>query len=335
MTKRETFVVLCGSALAILCVVFAVSAFDSVQPAGTVGRAVWYEAPGASAQLLLGETIFRATRPSSGTYTVNRLVTIAADTGATKVFVIEGGGENPVRLVASRGPWIFTVGGDEEHARWKARQLGQTPLGLRDLAAQFGQIAAPWFRAGVDADGLVLVEADDKKGWQVDLAVGSASERPSLDPFPRLETGVEGDCRSASWPIPATVSSYAFVEREAKRISRHDHWALVSATVDEYGKITEFGEIAPGFSKPAFLCGRPGDVVRLGRDAVIVENDPTPSVSRLSESGQRLWTWHAPASAADEVVAGWAVGNDDVIVRVGRSFTRLGPGGAVRWRVGR
>jgi hypothetical protein len=302
---------------------------DEQQPASSVGNALWYEGAGGP-RLLVMESLGRSGDTES--YTVNRLVALDPATGAqTDTWVLETSDDRGLLLWAARGPWVWTLGGDSWHPELAVRKPGEEPIAVGDLAGRFPQIAGPWAGAIVTEEGLLRVESDDKKRWEIDLAADTARERPDLSEIGNGWSGADNaGCYSATWTWGDVT--YAFAEREAARHSQRDHWALITARPEEYGQLTELSEVAPGFSLPSFACNDTSGPVSLGQDALVIEHDDGPRFSRMDHTGQRKWSWKAPET--EGAVEAWPVAGG-VVVRTGRTFTSLDGEGKVRWGVGR
>ena len=134
--------------------------------------------------------------------------------------------------------------------------------------------------------------------------------------------------------------TYAFAKRETTRHSQHDNWALITATAGDYAELSETGEVATGYTLPSFLCNPPQGPVTLGSDALLLEAGNSLSFSRLTASGNRVWTWKAPPEQGTNWLGtqAWSVSDElgeGVIVRNGRFLTRLDGQGAVRWTIKR
>lgn len=156
--------------------ILAGRACDQHQSAHTLGHAVWTDAG-----LLVIEHLNRS-GDDGPSYIVHRIVAIDPASGAvTGPWMLPDTGDMETTVLwASRGPWVWMVRGDAWHPEWVVGRFGEEPAGIETLAARFPEVAAPWAAAVVGQDGLLRVESDDKRQWEVDVAAGKATERPGL-----------------------------------------------------------------------------------------------------------------------------------------------------------
>ena len=283
---------------------FGVESCDRKQSADRIPYAVWATTPSGD-RLILHEQLDRSS--DNGSWTVERMVAIDPLTGAAAdPWFAKLEGDDRVVLRGARGSSLwFQVG----PAFFVVPSTGGAPRPLTSLAAAYPSVPAPWYSAGVDSEGLVRVEADDRSHWSIDVSTQVAVKDASAP---------EGWRPATQWPGPSGM--LGFVDVPTQRHSDQAHYAL--APVDEYGGVAG-APLTTRFETPLFLGQA---VIEAGGCALVAER---ASVTCVDRSGARGWSWAVPEGPVTQWAA-WPF-EGGALIRTDRRFTLLSREGQVRW----